>query len=306
MQYWGQVLHNHIQSAILGIMARPLRIEFPGALYHVTSRGNGRADIYLDDADRHVFLSVFDAVCQRMHWLCYAYCLMNNHYHLVIETSDGNLSAGMRQLNGIYTQRFNRQHERVGHVFQGRYKAILVDRDVYLLELARYVVLNPVRAGMVDHPGKWLWSSYRVTVGEAAAPSWLAQGRLLGQFGHTTREARQRYAQFVQDGQQQASIWQALRQQIYLGDDHFVDQMQARLQEPEALVEVPQVQRRPSAQPLSAYDSAYSDAYTAMVAAYRSGGYTMKAVADYFGVHYSTVSRAVRRAEADMRNERHV
>ncbi len=278
-------------------MARPLRIEFPGALYHVTSRGNGRADIFLDDADRHAFLAVLDAACQRMHWLCYAYCLMSNHYHLIIETPDGNLSAGMRQLNGVYTQRFNRQHDRVGHVLQGRYKAILVDREAYLLELSRYVVLNPVRAAMVDEPGEWPWSSYRATVGQAPAPSWLGRTWLLGQFGRTTGEARQRYGQFVHDGQRQASIWQSLRQQIYLGNDHFVDQMQARLQTPEALEEVPQVQRRRSPQPLQGYARAHPDKHTAMVAAYRSGGYTMKAVADYFGVHYSTVSRAVRRAE---------
>jgi putative transposase len=98
-------------------MDRPLRLEFPSALYHVTSRGNGRAAIYLDDEDREAFLTILDAVCRRMQWVCYAYCLMTNHYHLVIETLDPNLSRGMRQLNGVYTQRFNRQHGRVGHVF---------------------------------------------------------------------------------------------------------------------------------------------------------------------------------------------
>jgi putative transposase len=139
----------------LRAMARPLRIEFPGALYHVTSRGNGRADIFLDDGDRQLFLNVLATVCHRLHWLCYAYCLMTNHYHLVIETPDGNLAKGMRQLNGVYTQRFNRRHDHVGHILQGRYKAILVERDAYLLELARYVVLNPVRARMVEAPEHW-------------------------------------------------------------------------------------------------------------------------------------------------------
>ena len=133
-------------------MARPLRIEFPDAVYHITSRGNGRADIYLDERDRESFLQILGDVCRRMRWVCYAYCLMTNHYHLVIETPDANLARGMRQLNGVYTQCFNRHHGHTGHVFQGRYKAILVDRDAYLLELARYVVLNPVRAGMVKSP----------------------------------------------------------------------------------------------------------------------------------------------------------
>ena len=152
-------------GAIVSSMARPLRIEFPGALYHVTSRGNGRAAIYLDNRDREAFLDVLGVVCERMQWICYAYCLMTNHYHLVVETQEGHLSRGMRQLNRVYTQRFNRHHGRVGHVLQGRYKAILVDRDPYLLELSRYVVLNPARAGMVKSPGHWRWGSYRATVG---------------------------------------------------------------------------------------------------------------------------------------------
>lgn len=131
-------------------MARPLRLEFPGAIYHVTSRGNARNAIFLDDEDRVLFLACLGAVVTRFGWWCHAYCLMDNHYHLLIETPEGDLSRGMRQLNGVYTQRFNRRHGRAGHVFQGRFKAIVVDRDSYLLELCRYVVLNPIRAGMVS------------------------------------------------------------------------------------------------------------------------------------------------------------
>ena len=136
-------------------MSRPLRIEFPGALYHLTSRGDGRDDIYLTDDDRALFLSVLGQVCERFNWECHSYCLMTNHYHLMIETPDGNLSQGMRQLNGVYTQRFNQQHQRVGHVFQGRYKSILVQKESYFLELSRYIVLNPVRAGMVVKAENW-------------------------------------------------------------------------------------------------------------------------------------------------------
>ena len=127
-------------------MARPIRIEFAGALYHITSRGDRREAIYEDDTDRFRFLEVLGEVVERFNWRCHAYCLMTNHYHLVVETVDGNLSKGMRQLNGVYTQWSNRRHRRTGHLFQGRYKAILVDSEAYLLELARYVVLNPVRA----------------------------------------------------------------------------------------------------------------------------------------------------------------
>jgi len=126
-------------------MTRPVRIEFEGALYHVTSRGDRREAIYEDDADRVAFLGVVESVAETFNWVCHAYCQMTNHYHLVIETPDGNLSKGMRQLNGVYTQLLNRKYARVGHLFQGRYKAILVDADAHLLELTRYVVLNPVR-----------------------------------------------------------------------------------------------------------------------------------------------------------------
>ncbi len=129
-----------------------------------------------------MFLSTLEQVVNRFNWVCYAWCLMGNHYHLLIQTPDGNLSKGMRQLNGVYTQASNRRHRRVGHLFQGRFKAILVDSDAYLLELSRYVVLNPVRAGMVKKPAGWPWSSYRASVGLEPAPPWLAVDGLLAQF----------------------------------------------------------------------------------------------------------------------------
>ena len=136
-------------------MARPLRIEFPGALYHVTSRGNGGDATYVDNEDRKQWLAVLDHVCERFSWTTHAYCQMGNHYHLLVETPDGNLGQGMRQMNGVYTQRFNRRHGRAGHVFQGRYKSILVQKDAYLLELSRYIVLNPVRARLVRSAKDW-------------------------------------------------------------------------------------------------------------------------------------------------------
>ncbi len=150
-------------------MARPIRIEFEGALYHVTSRGDRREAIYEDDGDRARFLELLGEVAGGFNWVVHAYCLMSNHYHLLIETPDGNLSKGMRQLNGVFTQYSNRRHRRTGHLFQGRYKAILVDADRYLLELARLVVLNPVRAGMVADAGDWPWSSNGAMVGAQAS-----------------------------------------------------------------------------------------------------------------------------------------
>ena len=164
-------------------MVRPLRIEFPGALYHVTSRGDRQEAIFDDDQDRTALLNILGDVVSRFRWQCHAYCLMGNHYHLMIETPQGNLTKGMRQLNGVFTQWSNRRHQRSGHLFQGRYKAILVDRNAYFLELARYIVLNPVRARIVAQPGQWPWSSYRAMVGEEPSPKWLATDGLLAQFG---------------------------------------------------------------------------------------------------------------------------
>jgi REP element-mobilizing transposase RayT len=138
-------------------MARPLRLEFPGAVYHLTSRGNARQNIFFTDADRELYLSTLAGVVRRYRWICHAYCLMANHYHLLIETPKANLSIGMRQLNGIYTQSFNRRNQRVGHLFQGRFKAILVEKEAHLLELCRYVVLNPVRVKGGASAQSWKW-----------------------------------------------------------------------------------------------------------------------------------------------------
>ena len=134
-------------------MPRPLRIEYTGAIYHITNRGNARRPIFEDDKDRETFIGLRDFVVGRCGWLCHACCLMYNH--LLIETTHGNLSQGMRQLNGMYTQKFNRRHGRVGNVFQERFKAILLDKENYLLEFCRYVAFNPVRAGMIKSPGEY-------------------------------------------------------------------------------------------------------------------------------------------------------
>ncbi len=191
-------------------MARPLRLELAGGVYHVTSRGDRQEDIYLDDEDREAWLALLGRVCERFNWRCYAYCLMDNHYHIVIETVDGNLSKGMRQLNGVYTQHVNRRHARVGHVFQGRYKAILVEKDSYLLELSRYVVLNPVRAGIVKDLRKWPWSSYQAMTDEIAAPAWLQTEGLLGLFSKQRKRAITKYKDFVRAGIGLPSLWTAL------------------------------------------------------------------------------------------------
>jgi len=273
-------------------MARPLRIEFAGALYHITSRGNAREDIFRNDGDRKVLLSVLAKVTEHMHWRCHAYCLMGNHYHLLIETPEPNLARGMRQVNGIYTQRFNWRHARTGHVFQGRYNAILVDRDSYLLELARYIVLNPVRAHLTQSPERWVWSSYRATAGLETVPLWLTVDGVLGQFGGDRARSRKVYAEFVHQGKGLRSVWDGLRQQIYLGGDQFIDCMLHYAASSGDLPEIPRIQKR-LVRSLAWYQKQYGNRVTAMTEAYRSGSYTLAAIARHFGMHYSTVSRAV-------------
>lgn len=136
-------------------MARPLRVCVAGGVYHLIARGNARGDVYRDDADRSLFLETLAHTVARFDWICHAYCLMDNHYHLVVETPRANLPAGMRQLNGLYAQRFNRRHDRCGHVFQARYRSILIEKQEHLLTACRYVVLNPVRAGICTDPSQY-------------------------------------------------------------------------------------------------------------------------------------------------------
>lgn len=277
-------------------MSRPLRLELAGGLYHVTSRGDGREDIYLSDADRQAWLEVFGQACKRFNWVCHAWCQMTNHYHILIETPEANVSQGMRQLNGVYTQRFNRAHARVGHVFQGRYKAILVERDSYLLELARYVVLNPLRARMVKRLENWPWSSYLATCGQASAPEWLQTDWVLAQFGRQRASAIRQYVEFVHEGARLPSVWTQLQGQIYLGSEAFVKKMQGQIEQKPALDEIPRAQRRALTQALADFERHYARK-EAMARAYLSGQHTMLAIAEYFGVHYSTVSRMVKTYE---------
>lgn len=274
-------------------MSRPLRIEFAGGLYHVTSRGDGREAIFLSEQDRRLFLRVLSQVVQDFNWALHAYCLMDNHYHLLIETPDGNLSKGMRQLNGVYTQRFNRQHGRVGHVFQGRYKAIIVQRESYLLELARYVVLNPVRAHMVNSAAEWPWSSYQATAGLCDAPPWLVVDWILSVFSPHRSEAVMRYAAFVAAGKDQRGPWEKLKNQIFLGSGAFIAGLQGDLDADAEHREIPAVQRRPTPQSLDQIAQQH-ERDEAILRAYASGGYSLKQIGDHFGLHYSRVSRIVK------------
>ncbi len=285
------------------LMSRPLRIEYNGAVYHITSRGNARQNIFLDDEDKKRFLDTLTAVIERYNWLCHAYCLMNNHYHLTIETLDANLSRGMRQLNGVYTQVFNRKHRLVGHLFQGRYKAILVEKERYLLALCRYIVLNPVRAGLVTTPGDWRWSSYNATLGNAS-PAFFSADWLLSQFAGSRRAAQKEYKQFVMAGSDEEFPGSDLKGQVILGSADFLSKIRDMYTPQDDLKEIPRIQRyatRPKLEELFGDWEAGGKASRDKVIykAYVECGYTLSEIAAYLGVHYSTVSRAVSRVEED-------
>jgi len=180
-------------------MPRPPRISFPGAVYHVTARGNDRAAVVRDDFDRRCLSDALAAVVGKFGWLCHAYCLMDNHYHLVVETPEANISTGMQQLNGTYAQRFNQRHKRSGHLFQGRFHTVLVGDEGHLLEACRYVVLNPLRAGICTRPAAWPWSSYRATAGLSSRPAFLTLTTILSSFARDTANAVAAYRAFVDD-----------------------------------------------------------------------------------------------------------
>ena len=234
-------------------MARPLRIEFPNALYHLTSRGNRRENIYLDDNDRVLFLDILLQVQKRFNWVC--------------------------------------------HVFQGRYKAILVQKDAYLLELSRYIVLNPVHAGMVRSAKDWSWSSYRATAGLVQVPEWLHVDWLLSCFGIQKKRAARLFRQFVADGKNHQSPLSKLRNQIYLGDDAFIEAMQATVEKDADLSEVAVVQKRKLAEPIKNYLEKAATRNEGIYSAYQSGGYSMKAISDEMGLHNSTVSKIIKTHE---------
>lgn len=275
-------------------MARPLRMEFPNAVYHVVSRGNRKEPVFLDDNDREHFLRILGDTTERYHWTCHGYCLMENHYHLLVETPEANLSAGMRQLNGVYTQRFNWIHKTVGHLFQGRYKALLVEKDSHLLEVMRYIVLNPVRAGIVRTPEEWPWSSYAPTAGLSRKPGFLETDWILEQFGAEGGSRQEAYREFVTDRRDVEQPWTHLQGSIALGSESFLRRVEGMISRKEISNEVPRTERlsgRPSLENLfrNVLDKRKRNA--AIHEAHYDYGYSLSDIAEFFGIHYSTVSK---------------
>jgi putative transposase len=181
-------------------VAREPRIEVPQGIYHVGSKGNRGCEVYADDHERRIFLKLLEIASRRYGWRCHSYCLMSNHYHLLIQLQAGGLSAGMQLLNGWFARISNRRHGYDGHLFKNRFWSELIDGEGHLLEAARYIVLNPVRAGICSAAEAWPWSSYRACAGLDFAPAFLAEREHLQLFGRSAAPARRAYRRFVGEG----------------------------------------------------------------------------------------------------------
>jgi putative transposase len=306
------------------IMGRPLRIEYPGALYHITSRGNEKRDIYLNDHDRQHFLTILKDYNDRYGILIHCYVLMDNHYHLVLETPLGNLLKVMHGINSTYTGYFNRKHDRSGHLFQGRYKGILVDKDNYLLELSRYVHLNPVKAGKTDRPEKYKWSSYPGYIWKRQEVPWVEYAWVLSQFGLDNMSSRQKYRDFVTKGmlQPKKNPFTDLYGQVILGSKKFIEKIKESVGENKLSSEI--VERKRLSDYIAPREilSAVSIFFETPVEVLKDRGSrnnTAKKVAIYLmkrysglsnneighifgGIHYSAVTKSSKRLEEEMKN----
>ena len=277
-------------------MARPLRIEFAGAVYHLMARGNGGDAVFRDDDDRAELLALLAEVCGEAGWRVLCYCLMDNHIHLVFVTDRPTLSRGMRQLLGVYGQRFNRRHGRHGHVFQGRFKALLVETAAYLVQLSAYVLRNPVAAGLVDGAETWPWSSYRLNAGAERA-AWFDAKPLWAELGVGEAAAAAALAALVQKDQPAPEA----RGQLCYGGDAFA----AGLAGKAGALSPEHARRTPAAlsPSIAWYEARYRDRREAMARACLHGQHSRTAVARYHGVYPSTVSRAVQAFRANAQNQ---
>jgi putative transposase len=282
-------------------MVRPLRLEYPGAVYHVMSRGDARKSITRSQKDLRLFLDVLTEACEKYNIIIHGYCLMTNHYHLLIETPDGNLSIAMRHINGVYTQRSNARNKTVGHIFQGRYKAILVDRDEYLLCLCRYIELNPVRAGLVEAPEAWAWSSFRqIAELGTACEKFLTTDWMLSQFATTKKLARERYIEYVKaEDASDDKPFENVISGCILGSEEFARQFDEPIWESDEIEEIARTHRHINRPPLSALfldkkDLGLNDRNRLIYEAVFDYGYGQKEIADYLGIYYTSVSRILK------------
>lgn len=288
-------------------MSRPVRIEFPGAHYHVTSKGLAAGDsqrqadiekrIFLDAEDKLGFLSTLDLVVTRYGWLLHSYALMDSHYHLVIECPQANLSKGMRQLNGVYTQHFNRRHLQDGPLFQGRFKSVLFEPESYLLPLCRDVLLSPVLEGKSRMPHTYRWSSLRATLGVIKSPPWLHIQKLLLPFRDTDSPATH-FHEYVKSGIGLPSPLANRCAQVLLGSPRFLNEMQPILNGEKLAKRGPKLVRRRSLNTLfrRVDDKTRAERNELIRRAHIDHNYTLMEIGDHLGLHYTTVSKVINQA----------
>ncbi len=282
-------------------MGRPLRITYPGAHYHVTSRGNEQKDIYKSRRDREQFLSYLESSVVRYGAKIHAYCLMTNHYHLLLETPEGNLPEILRHINGAYTNYYNTKRKRSGHLFQGRYKAILVEADEYLLELTRYIHLNPVRCGMVTKPEDHPWSSYKDYIGGRLKPAWLCTDTVLAHFG-----GGKNYCQFVEHilGMEYESPLKNVIASTLLGSDPFIQEIIAmHLDGKQVERDVPGIRELSKTRKIEMiienvrgiFGDAGLEQKVGIYLAHRRSGARLKELGEYFNKKDSAIAQTTRR-----------
>lgn len=299
-------------------MARPLRIQYPGACYHVTSRGNEKRPVFKNERDREKFLVYLESAVVRYGAVIHVWCLMDNHYHLFIETPLGNLSQIMRHINGAYTTYFNVKWKRAGHLFQGRYKAILVEADRYAAELSRYIHLNPVRGGIVDTPKNYFWSSYLSYIGKNVPPAWLKTDFVLSYFGKEPKYAKTIYRKFVEERMEKTesnSPLQAVVASTLLGSPQFIEEITEKhlggKQDKRNIPAINELIRRPSmAEILHKVNADFAGEKLlkniAIHCCWKYSGAKLQEIGDHFGISGAAVSQACRRLELKAKTDPHL
>ncbi len=282
-------------------MGRPLRIEYPDAVYHVFSRGNERKSIFRSAHDYNLFLDILSDSALTYNFLVHAYSLMPNHFHILIETKDPNLSYIMKRLLGLYTQRFNRRHKRVGHLFQGRYKALLVDKDAYFLQVSRYIHLNPVKAKLTKYPEDHEYSSMRYYLKEKS-PNFLHKDFTLGQF-----ESSAMYRSFVLEGlNDQQDILKNARGGAILGSEDFLNKVKTKISNKTQIdfQGRKRIFQRPLANIVRLCQGYPKNQQIYMLTKYART--TQREIGDMFQISHSAVSQIARRMRAKLEKDRHL
>ncbi len=279
-------------------MTRPLRIQYPGAMYHIISRGIGKMTIFHNEKDWKKFIQFMDRVIKRYNWICHAYCCMGSHFHLCLETPDANMAVGMKYLNQLYSQFYNWKYQRVGPVFQGRYKSWLIEREEKFLDNCRYIVNNPVEAKMVQHPSEWPWSSFRATRGLEKVPAYLEIDFLLKHFSSSREKAQKMYEDFVMAGIGMESPLLEAKNQIFLGSDSFIAEAMQHVIGNDEMNNVPKVQKD-AGSPTLEYIFAKLQSISKekrnrlILNAHDIHNHTQREIGNHLGLHPGYISRIV-------------